>query len=41
MSMTGALVRFAAEMSEDWLAIVIGLGLAAMVGAGLITHVPW
>ncbi|MEW6247347.1 MAG: hypothetical protein AB1555_11660 [Nitrospirota bacterium] len=34
-------VQLEAEMSEDWLAVAIGLGLVALVGTGLIAHVPW
>lgn len=27
--------------SEDWLAVIIGLLLALLVGVGWITRVPW
>ena len=30
-----------ARLSEDWWAVIIGLGLAALVWAGVITQVPW
>lgn len=30
-----------ARLSEDWWAVIIGLGLAALVWAGVITRVPW
>lgn len=29
------------RISEDWWAVIIGLGLAAMVWLGVITRVPW
>jgi hypothetical protein len=29
------------SLSEDWLAVVIGLGLVALVWIGAITKVPW
>jgi hypothetical protein len=28
-------------LSEDWLALIIGLGLVALVWIGAITNVPW
>jgi hypothetical protein len=28
-------------MSEDWLAVVVGLGLVALVVAQVIWQVPW
>ena len=28
-------------LSEDWLAVIIGLGLAALVWLGVIANVPW
>ena len=30
-----------ASLSEDWLAVIIGLGLVALVWLGVITNVPW
>ncbi|GEM_PF-4718790 len=27
--------------NEDWLALLIGLALAALVGIGVIVRVPW
>jgi hypothetical protein len=29
------------RLSEDWWAVIIGLGLAALIWAGVITQVPW
>ena len=28
-------------LSEDWLAVIIGLGLVILVWIGAITNVPW
>lgn len=30
-----------AGLSEDWLAVIIGLGLVVLVWIGAITNVPW
>lgn len=30
-----------AGLSEDWLAVLIGLRLVVLVWIGVITHVPW
>jgi hypothetical protein len=32
--------RFAG-LSEDWLAVIIGLGLVILVWIGAITNIPW
>jgi hypothetical protein len=29
------------ELSEDWLAVIIGLGLVLLVWIGAISNVPW
>jgi len=29
------------RLGEDWLAVIIGLGLVALVWIGSITNVPW
>ncbi len=29
------------NLSGDWLAVIIGLGLAFLVWMGVITNVPW
>jgi len=29
------------NLGEDWLAVIIGLGLVALVWFGAITKVPW
>ncbi len=29
------------RLGEDWIAVIIGLGLVALVSSGLISHVPW
>ena len=29
------------SIGEDWWAVIVGLGLTALVGLGIITRVPW
>jgi hypothetical protein len=30
-----------AKMNEDWLAVIVGLGLVALVVVRLVAQVPW
>ncbi len=29
------------NMNEDWLAVIVGLGLVALVAVRLVAQVPW
>jgi hypothetical protein len=31
----------AKQMNEDWLAVIVGLGLVALVAVRLVAQVPW
>lgn len=28
-------------LSEDWIAVILGLALALLVGVGLVSKIPW